>query len=125
MPVVDRPWDTPAARTLRAERAARAAVRDVIGERRSFDETCCRVWPCAPMGWAEWTAYMQTGVLPRPIHDDGVGYGTPATRWTPAELIAARKAELLFARPVTWRIRSVPGSCGYCRRASCSCATSY
>lgn len=121
MPAVDRPWDTPAARTVRAERAA---VRDIIGERRCFERTCENVWPWAPIRAAEWTAYMQTSVLPRPIHD-GVGYGAPAAPWTPAELIAARKAELLFARPVNWRIRSVPGSCGRCRRASCSCATSY
>lgn len=120
MPLVDRPWRTPAAQALRTERAARAAVRDVIGERRSFESTCRRVWTWAPLWLGEWEAYMRTGLLPRPLmpHDR-------MTPWTPAELLAARKAELLFARPVTWRIRSTPGSCGRCRRASCSCETSH
>ena len=46
MPAVDRPWDTPAARTVRAERVA---VRDIIGERRCFERTCENVWPWAPI----------------------------------------------------------------------------
>jgi hypothetical protein len=121
MPAVDRPWDTPAARTLRAERAARAAVRDIIGERRSFESTCRRLWTWAPIWHGEWEAYMKTGVVPRWAEYNHCG----AAPWTPAEFLAARKAELLFARHVTWRIRSTPGSCGRCRRASCTCETSH
>ena len=123
MPLVDRPWRTPAAQALRAERAARAAVRNVIGERASFTDMCHRIWRWGPIQTDEWAAYMRTGVLPRAVNTFPDFYHGPV--WTPAELLAARKAELIFARLVTWRIRTVPGSCGRCRRASCSCETSH